>query len=312
MGDVLKDKAAVVTGAGRGIGRGVALALAAEGAKVVVNDYGVQVDGTEPGSNPADQVVREIEDRGGIAVANHDTVATMEGGENIIKTCVDSFGKIDILVTVAGILRDRMVFNMTEEEWDVVIATHLKGTFTCVKYASIVMRQQRSGRIITFTSDSGLMGWGPGQANYGAAKAGIAGLTRVVAHDLGKYGITVNSILPRAATRMTLTDDVRQALQRKIDAGDEMAKEEWEETQKENPEEVAPAIVYLASDAAANVNGQVIWAHGGSFPSIHLVSHPRPVKTIYKEGRWTVEELRKVIPRTLAKDLVNPAPPKTS
>src|SRR3989304_3972921 len=201
MGDRFKDKVAVVTGGGRGIGRGVCLLLAEEGAKVVVNDPGVNTDGTGFDQGPADQVAQEIRAKGGTAVPSFDSVVTMDGGENIIKTALDNFGRLDILITPAGILRDRMVFNMTEEEWDAVIATHRKGHFTVIKPASVLLRQQRYGRIVTFSSVSGLVG-NSGQANYGAAKAGIAGLTRVVARDLGRYGVTTNCIAPGAMTRM--------------------------------------------------------------------------------------------------------------
>ena len=199
---LLQDKVAIVTGAGRGIGRGVARLMAAEGASVVVCDLGVNVDGSGVDVAVAQQVADEIAADGGRAVACTESVATMDGGERIVQTAVDNFGNLDIVVTVAGILRDRMVFNMTEQEWDDVLAVHLKGTFTVVKHASILFRQQRSGRIITFSSTSGLYG-NSGQANYGAAKDGIAGFTRVCARDLGRYGVTANAISPSASTRMT-------------------------------------------------------------------------------------------------------------
>ena len=196
MVDTLRDKVAIVTGSGRGVGRGVAKLMAAEGAKVVVVDPGVNVDGSGFDQSIAETVVAEIRDEGGTAVACTESVATMEGGERIVQTAVDNYGRLDIVVTCAGILRDRMIFNMTEQEWDDVIAVHLKGTFTVVKHACILFRQQRSGRIITFSSQSGLVG-NSGQANYGAAKSGIAGFTKVVAKDMGRYGATANSIAPQ-------------------------------------------------------------------------------------------------------------------
>ena len=201
MAEMLNGKVAIVTGSGRGIGRGIAKLMAAEGASVVVVDPGVNVDGSGQDQSIAEQVVAEIKAEGGNAIACMESVTEMEGGEKIVQTAVDNFGKLDIVVTCAGILRDRMIFNMSEAEWDDVIAVHLKGTFTVVKNACILMRQQRSGRIITFSSESGLMG-NSGQANYGAAKSGIAGFTKVVAKDMGRYGVTVNSIAPRASTRM--------------------------------------------------------------------------------------------------------------
>src|SRR4029077_534055 len=187
MSGMLQGKVAAVTGAGRGIGRGVALMLAAAGAKVVVNDYGVDVHGQAPTSGPAFDVVAEIKQAGGEAVANTDSVAVWSAADNIINTAVRQFGRIDIVVTCAGILRDRMVFNMSEDDWDSVLAVHLKGTFNCIRHAAPRMREQHYGRIVTFSSGSGLFG-NPGQANYGAAKAAISGLTKVVARDLGKYG----------------------------------------------------------------------------------------------------------------------------
>ena len=201
MDNLLKDKVVIITGGGRGVGRGIAMLMAQEGAKVVIADPGVELDGSGGSSSFADSVVDEITGLGGSAIASRESVTTMDGGQAIVQSAIDSFGQLDIVVTCAGILRDRMVFNMTEEEWDDVIDVHLKGTFTVVKHACIVFRQQRSGRIITFSSESGLIG-NSGQANYGAAKDGIAGLTRVVARDMGRYGVTANSIAPSAQTRM--------------------------------------------------------------------------------------------------------------
>ena len=307
MGAMLAGKVAAVTGAGRGIGRGVALALAAAGAKVVVNDFGVDVHGEAPTTGPAFDVVAEIKHAGGDAVANSDSVASWSGAENIVNTAVRQFGRIDIVVTCAGILRDRMVFNMSEDDWDSVLAVHLKGTFNCVRHAAPIMREQRAGRLITFTSGSGLFG-NPGQANYGSAKAAISGLTKVVARDLGKYGVTCNAISPVAATRMTITPEVIKA--REIRKQQGIIREEKALAQLEDlkPEDVAPMVVFLASDYAANVNGQFFLCAGGS---ISLVSHPRAIKTVYKpEGRWTLDELDELVPLTLGEGLVNPAPPR--
>ncbi|MCH8191201.1 MAG: SDR family oxidoreductase [Chloroflexi bacterium] len=305
MGEWLKDKVAVVTGAGGGIGRGVAMAMAEQGAKVVVNDLGGSGAGEGASSRPADAVVEEIKAAGGEAAANYESVSTMDGGEKIIKTALDSFGRLDILVTCAGILRDRMLFNMTEAEWDAVINTHLKGTFACSKPASILFRQQRSGRIITFTSTSGLYG-NAGQANYSAAKSAIAGFTKVVALDLGRYGVTVNSISPMAGTRMTMTDEYFAARAKRDEQGIKREGFGFEALVEDmKPEDVAPLAVYLASDLASNINGQIIFIGGGV---ISYVAPPRPVKTIVKDGRWTVDELIDMVPHTLTAGVENPAP----
>jgi NAD(P)-dependent dehydrogenase (short-subunit alcohol dehydrogenase family) len=281
---------AVVTGAGRGIGRCVALYFAREGARVVVNDPGVSPDGTGQDQAPADQVVAEIAAAGGEAVASHDSVASMEGGSRIVAAAVDTWGRVDILFNNAGILRDRMFIKMNEADWDAVVAVHLKGAFACTKAAAAHMQRQRSGRIINASSSSGLMG-NAAQANYGAAKSAIAGFTRVLARDLGRYGITCNAIAPMAATRLT------------VGMADMAAK--YGLTIPE-PEYIAPLVAYLASDAAWNVNGQIFYVFGGS---VSLSQPPVARRTIFKAEGWTIEELIEAVPTQLTQFTDNPGPP---
>ena len=305
MGERLKGKVAVVTGAGRGIGRGIALLLAHEGAAVVVNDLGGNPDGTGQSQTPADEVVTAIKSAGGFAVANCDNVASYSAAESIITTAVREFGRIDILVNNAGILRDRMLFNLSEEDWDTVIAVHLKGTFNCTRHAAAHMRQQKAGRIISMSSTSGLYG-NSGQANYGAAKDGIAGLTRVVSRDLGKYGITVNAIAPAAATRLLATiPEKAQQIRRQRGVATAAPMASALPRPAAEPEDIAPFVVYLATDAAANINGQTFMVRGGT---ISLLNYPAPVRTITKGERWTAQEIAILFPSTLGMDLVNPAP----
>ena len=306
MGQRLAGRGAVVTGAGRGIGRAIAELLAAEGAGVVVNDLGGEVDGRGAQATVADEVVDAIRRRGGRAVANHDSVADFRAAGRIIDTAVGEFGAVDILVNNAGILRDRMLFNMSEEEWDAVIAVHLKGTFNCTRHAAVHMRQQRRGRIVSISSTSGLYG-NSGQANYGAAKDGIAGLTRVAARDLGRYGITVNAVCPGAQTRMTQTvpQSARTARSaRGIATG--MGQAAFPLTNF-GPDNVAPFVTYLATDAARIINGQTFLVMAGM---VALLSYPAPARTIRKDGRWTPQEIATIFPHTLGLDLVNPAPPE--
>jgi len=275
----LEGKVVAVTGAGRGIGRAVALACASEGAAVVVNDFGVGLDGSEPSSEVADAVVEEIMRDGGRAVAVADSVTTMDGGERIVRTAVDEFGRIDGVVCVAGILRERMLFNMTEQEWDPVIETHLKGTFTVFRAASAVMRQQRSGTLIGFTSGVGNLG-SVSQANYAAAKAGIATLVRSAALGLNKYGVTANCVAPVARTRMSANVPGQLA---------EMGE----------AEDVAPLVVYLLSDSARDITGQTYTAVGGK---IALWSQPREIRTMVKDGRWSPAEIAERLPGALGVD----------
>ena len=278
---MLDGKVAVVTGAGNGIGRGVALGLAASGAKVVVNDYGVSVDGADPSSGPADAVVKEIQARGGRAVACPESVATMAGGQAIVDAALQAFGDLHIVVCCAGILRERMIFNMSEEEWDAVIAVHLKGHFTVMQPATRHMREKRAGRIITFTSTAGLEG-SPGQPNYSAAKEGIVGLTRSTALAMAKYGVTVNCISPTADTRMTqrLPEDRK---------GQAMAP----------PEGIAAVVTFLASDRAAHITGQVIGVRGND---VSLFSHPAPIRQVTSREPWTAEAFADVYDRALGQD----------
>jgi len=244
---LLDGKVAIVTGAGGGLGRCHALALAKEGAKIVVNDLGGARDGSGTAKGPADSVVEEIKAGGGSAVANYDSVGTMAGANNIVATAVDAFGRVDILVNNAGILRDKTLLKMEEDWWDAVINVHLKGTFAVTQAAARRMAEQvasgtaAGGRIINTSSIAGLVG-NFGQSNYGAAKAGIAGFTRVTALELAKFKITVNAIVPIAKTRMT--EDIPLV-------PDSM-----------RPEHVSPLVVFLASDLAAGVTGKLFAIQG--------------------------------------------------
>jgi NAD(P)-dependent dehydrogenase (short-subunit alcohol dehydrogenase family) len=262
----LDGKVIAITGSGRGIGRAVALAAAAEGAAVVVNDYGVSMDGNEPTSEVADAVVEEIKAAGGRAVANANSVTTMEGGASIVQSGIDTFGQIDGVVCVAGILRERMLFNMSEDEWDPVIETHLKGTFTVFRAAASVFRAQKSGRMIGFTS--GAFAASVAQANYSAAKGGIVSLVRSAAAGMQKYGVTANCIAPVAKSRMS----------GQVPFGIEMGE----------PEDVAPMVCYLLSDLASAVTGQIYTVNAGR---IAVWNQPIEVREMRKDGRWSVDEI---------------------
>lgn len=309
MGDRLKGKVAVVTGSGRGIGRAEALALAAEGAKIVVNDVGAASDGTGESSTPAEEVALEIKGFGGDAVANYDSVATLEGGENIIKTAVDKFGGLDIVVNNAGILRDRMIFNMSEEEWNAVMKVHLYGAFYVTKPACVYFRRQRGGRIINTSSLSGL-GY-VGQANYSAAKEGIVGFTRTVARDMGKYGVTCNAIRPIAGTRMALSPESKICQQQTASRVTAIAVDNLNAVELQvssTPEMIAPLVVWLTTAEAANINGCTFFAGGGM---VGLYREPEIIASISEPGKvWSLGELLDLMPKKVTKGVVNPAPPQ--
>ena len=314
MGNRLEGRSAIVTGAGRGIGRTVALLLAEEGASVVVNDLGGTVDGTGTSVSPADDVVREIQERHGNAAASYDSVADFDSAGKIIEAALDNFGGLDILVHVAGILRDRMVFNMTEEEWDGVLRVHLYGAFNMVRNSVPHMIGQGYGRIVLFSSVSGL--GASGQANYAAAKEGMVGFTRALSRELAEHSITVNAVYPAAASRMTATipESTHQLRQQQRSATGQQTVPGVQQTgsilgpdEARAPDNNAPKVVYLCSEAAGGITGQVFGT--GGWP-MTLYSPRHVTKSIHKSGRWTLDELDEMMPISLGASLVNPQPPQ--
>lgn len=264
---LLEGRVAIVTGAGRGIGREFALCLAAQGAAVVVNDAGVALDGAGGDQAPARQVCDEIAAAGGKAVPNDDSVAEFEAAGRIVQTAIDAFGRLDILVNNAGIVRDRSLLKMTEEDFDAVVAVHMKGTFNCTRHAAVPMRDQGYGRIINVTSSAGLRG-NFGQTNYGAAKAAIMGMTFIWSLELGRHGITVNAVAPAGATRMTASLFERTGTTPPPEA---------------DPALNAPIVAFLASERAGHVNGQIL---GRTDYAYTIFQHPKPIASMWRDGGW--------------------------
>ncbi len=287
----LDGRVAIVTGAGRGIGRSVAILLAREGASVVVNDLGAALDGSGSDAGPATGVVAEITESGGKAVLNGADVSDHAAAQDLVHTAIETFGRLDVLVNVAGILRDRMIFNMTEQEWDDVIRVHLRGTFNTSKFAAAYWRDLRDEsaqhRIINFTSVSGLHG-APGQPNYAAAKMGIVGLTYSCAHALAKYGVTVNAISPGAATRMT--DSVPGDRRRAGGAG-----QGQRAADERSPDNVAPVVAYLASERSGWITGRIVHSAGYE---VSLYSNPEPVVRLIGTEPWQLDELAEQVERS--------------
>ncbi|HKU42822.1 MAG TPA: SDR family NAD(P)-dependent oxidoreductase [Polyangiales bacterium] len=288
----LTNKVAIVTGAGRGIGREIALTLAAQGAAVVVNDLGVNTDGTGQ-SRIADEVVAEIRKAGGRAAANYDNVATVQGGQSLFDSAIREFGALDILVNNAGILRDKTLYNMEEADWDAVIAVHLKGHYCCTRpFVRYIKDQNRLDcRIVNFSSVSGLFG-NFGQSNYGAAKAGIAGFSRVIAQEVAKFRCTVNTISPGAATRMTIP--LAEARGVSVDPTDF----------KRGPQQIAPVVAWLASPAAKDMTAQIIHVARGT---VSIMQQPAIIRSFASESLWTMAQLDAIMPKLLEAKQANEA-----
>ena len=278
---ILKDKVAIITGAGRGIGKETALFLAKQGVKILVNDLGANPDGSGE-DKIADEVVSEITNLGGKALANYDSVDSFEGGQNIFNSALSEFGSVDILINNAGILRDKTLFNMEESDWDIIMAVHLKGHFNCTKPFACYIRETNrlNCRVINMSSVSGLIG-NFGQTNYGAAKAGIAGFSRSLSMEMAKYKCTVNTISPGAATRLTI--DLMKAAGRDVDEND------W----KQGPQQIAPVIAWLSSDEANEITNQIFHISQGN---VGIMQQPAVIKSFKSDTVWDLEKLNRVMP----------------
>ncbi len=286
MGEMLKGNVAVITGSGNGLGRAEAIGMAARGARVVVNDLGTSHNGIGASSDAADRVVEEIKQAGGEAVANYDSVMTEEGAKNIIRTAVDSYGRIDILVNNAGIIRNQPIYEVPTEDFEAMVKTHLYGTFFCTRAATAIMKDQGYGRIVCTSSHIGLGFYG--QPIYSMVKEGIVGFARTVARDMGRFGVTCNVIRPLALWR---------GMKEIMGERDENSPPDFMEEYK--PEDVAALVIYLVSEAADNINGCIFEVFKGH---VGIFTEPQPVsQVISKDGHFTPEELMETLPKTLTR-----------
>jgi NAD(P)-dependent dehydrogenase (short-subunit alcohol dehydrogenase family) len=307
MSEMLKEKVAIITGGAGGLGKHISMLMAAEGARVVVNDLGVAYNGSvSEKPNKTHVTVSEIKQNKGVAVANYDSVATSEGANNIIKTAIDHFGKIDILVNCAGFIRDRMIWNMTDDEFDSVIKVHVYGHFYCTRAAVIEMRnaikegKQDNGRIINFTSASGIRG-NPGQPNYSFAKMGVVGFSSSCAQALNRYGITSNTICPLAFTQglaKTFSADKMRAIakDRGIDSADVLSYEELGKRVFGDPQSISPLVCWLASDESQHITGQVFDITTGH---LGIYSKMSQVSEVNQEGHFSIDDIRHIMSKLI-------------
>ncbi|WP_137178186.1 SDR family NAD(P)-dependent oxidoreductase [Roseomonas sp. AR75] len=305
----LDGRTAIITGGARGVGFAIAQALAAEGARVALMDPGGAKDGAPEAGSPAEEAAANIRDAGGEAMAIDASVADHEACGRAVAACLDRWGRLDILVNNAGVLRPKMIFNMPVEDWDAVVAVHLRGAYSMIHHAAKAMRDARSGRIVNMGSEA----WRGtvGQANYGAAKGGLFSLTRAMARELGRYGITCNTVCPSAATRLTLDEAVKEGFRKRLAAG-LITQARFEQVMTMGgPEHIAPFVAWLVSDAAAHVNGQAFRVEAGM---VGIYNEPELKAAVTKADRalFSFEELSTLVSGTLLQGYVNPAPPEAA